>query len=118
MTFADDALKMIECNPWEGNVRQLLSAIRRAVIMADGSRITCDDLGLKRPESRAPVAGETSVQVAIADLDLRQVREAAERQAVISALARSDSNIARAAELLGISRPTLYDLMHRLGIKQ
>jgi two-component system NtrC family response regulator len=118
MTFADDAIKAIETSSWEGNVRQLLSAIRRAVIMADGSRITCDDLGLKRPEPSLPGNGDLRSQPAVGDLDLRQVREAAERQAVISALARSDSNIARAAELLGISRPTLYDLMHRLAIKQ
>jgi len=108
LSFSEEALKAIESCAWEGNVRQLLSAVRRAVIMADGSRISCEDLGLPRPE------GTPDSQP---PLELRAVREAAERQAVIAALARTDSNIARAAELLGVSRPTLYDLMNRLAIK-
>ena len=74
--------------------------------MADGNQITAEDIGLDQP----PV-GET------ASLDLRQVREIAERQAVISALGRSDGNVVKAAEILGVSRPTLYDLMHRFGLK-
>jgi two-component system NtrC family response regulator len=53
----------------------------------------------------------------MSDLDLRSVRDAAERQAVVAALARSNNNIVRAAEILGVSRPTLYDLMRRLAIK-
>jgi len=115
MAFSDDALRAIESHPWEGNVRQLLSAIRRAVILADGTRVTSEDLGLPLPADRTPEDGGRTPN--IGDLDLRQVREAAERHAAISALARSDGNIARAAEMLGISRPTLYDLMHRLSIK-
>jgi two-component system NtrC family response regulator len=55
---------------------------------------------------------------ASSDLDLRRVREDAERQAVLAALGRSDGNIAKASELLGVSRPTLYDLMKRLSIRQ
>ena len=113
MAFSDDALRAIEAHAWPGNVRELISAVRRAVIMADGNRVTADDLGL--PDPMADTPGEAAGS---GDLDLRTVREAAERQAVLAALARTDSNIAKAAELLGVSRPTLYDLMSRLAIRQ
>ncbi|OYV02491.1 MAG: PEP-CTERM-box response regulator transcription factor [Burkholderiales bacterium PBB5] len=115
MTFTDDALRAIEKHAWPGNVRELLSAVRRAVIMADGNRVSAADLGLKAVLSETTEG--TPAPSPASDLDLRTVREAAERQAVLAALARTDSNIARAAELLGVSRPTLYDLMHRLAIK-
>jgi two-component system NtrC family response regulator len=107
-TLADDAVRALEAHAWPGNVRELQNILKRAVIMAEDDRITAADLGL-----RAAVAAE-DVE---ATLDLRAVRETAERQAVITALARTDGNIVRAAELLGISRPTLYDLMNRLQIK-
>lgn len=109
LTFGDDAVRAIEAHPWPGNVRELLNAVKRAAIMADGQRVTADDIGLPVP---GEVAGEGP-----SDLDLRSVREAAERQAIIAALARSNGNILRASEILGVSRPTLYDLMHRLAIK-
>ena len=76
-------------------------------IMADGQQITADDLGLAAVEH----------DDADRSFDLRTVRDEAERKAVIAALARVDGNVLRAAELLGVSRPTLYDLMHRLGLK-
>jgi two-component system NtrC family response regulator len=108
-TLSDDAVRALETHRWPGNVRELQNIFKRAVIMADEDRITAADLGLRA----APDAGSDEPV-----LDLRTAREAAERQAVITALARTDSNIVRAAELLGISRPTLYDLMNRLQIKQ
>ena len=92
-------------------MRELLNATKRASIMAEGERVTCEDLGLPSP-SDGPAEGD------ISDLDLRTVRETAERQAIVTALARSNGNIVRAAEILGVSRPTLYDLMKRLTIKQ
>lgn len=107
--FTDDALQAIEQHGWPGNVRELLNAIKRASIMAEGDRLTCDDLGLPAP--RAGSASQAS------DLDLRTVREAAERQAIVGALARTNGNIVKASEMLGVSRPTLYDLMKRLSIK-
>jgi two-component system NtrC family response regulator len=110
LSFSDDALRAIEQHPWPGNVRELLNATKRASIMADSSRLSCDDLGLP-PPAAGPADGS------ISDLDLRSVRDAAERQAVVAALARSNNNIVRAAEILGVSRPTLYDLMRRLAIK-
>jgi len=108
--FSEEALRAIEAHEWPGNVRELMSAVKRAAIMAEANRVGCDDLGLARPESDAGPAEETT-------LDLRTVRERAERTAVIGALARTDGNIVKASELLGVSRPTLYDLMHRLSIK-
>ena len=108
--FTEDAIKAIELHSWPGNVRELINSLKRATIMADGDRLTPDDLGLPNPDNDGN-AGEKS------DLDLRTVRDAAERQAIISALGRSNGNIVKAAETLGVSRPTLYDLMRRLAIK-
>ena len=110
LSFSDDAIKAIEQHPWPGNVRELINAIKRASIMAETDRLGCEDLGLPAPVGDAKV-GERS------DLDLRTLREAAERQAIVAALARSNGNIVKASEILGVSRPTLYDLMRRLSIK-
>jgi len=110
LSFSDDALRAIEKHPWPGNVRELLNAVKRASIMAESDRLGCDDLGLPAPPD-AGGSGERS------DLDLRTIRDAAERQAIVSALARSNGNIVKASEILGVSRPTLYDLMRRLAIK-
>ncbi len=104
LSFSDDALHALEQHRWPGNVRELQNLIKRATIMADADRISAEDLGLK-------------VLAQAEDLDLRHVREQAERRALVAALARVDGNIVRAAELLGISRPTLYDLMAKLQIK-
>ena len=111
LTFSDEALQAIEAHDWPGNVRELLNAVKRAAIMTDGQRIGCDDLGLVRSDDSSTEAGAIT-------LDLRTVREHAERAAVITALARVDGNIVKASELLGVSRPTMYDLLHRLSIKQ
>ncbi len=108
--FTEEAIKAIEQHNWPGNVRELINALKRATIMADGERLTPDDLGLPTPDAAAN-GSERS------DLDLRTVREAAERQAITAALGRSNGNIVKAAEMLGVSRPTLYDLMRRLAIK-
>lgn len=107
LSLSADAVRAIEQHKWPGNIRELENCIKRACIMADGQQITADDLGL------APVELDESDR----SLDLRTVRDEAERKAVIAALARVDGNVLRAAELLGVSRPTLYDLMHRLGLK-
>ncbi len=111
--FTDDAVQAIEQHNWPGNVRELINAIKRASIMADGDRLTCEDLGLPSPSA---VSGDAAA--GSSDLDLRSVREAAERQAIVAALARTNGNIVKASEMLGVSRPTLYDLMRKLSIKQ
>lgn len=106
LTLADDATRAIEAHPWPGNIRELENCIKRAVIMADGPQITREDIGL------AQAADEEN-----GFIDLRQVRDNAERVAVVKALGRANDNLVRAAEILGISRPTLYDIMHRLGLR-
>jgi len=108
-SLSDDAVRAIEAHAWPGNVRELQNLMKRASIMADGDRITAEDLSL-------PVPGEAPDEDS--SLDLRSARERAERQAVILALSRADGNIVKAAEMLGVSRPTLYDLINRLQIKQ
>ncbi len=105
LALREDALDAISRHPWPGNVRELENCIKRAVIMADGNGITADDLGLA-PAEEAPEV-----------FNLRQVRDNAEKKAVLEVMARVDGNIARAAELLGISRPTLYDMLNRFGLR-
>jgi len=107
LPLSEDALRAIEAHPWPGNVRELENCMKRAVIMADGPQITREDIGLDQSAS-----GDCDDS-----LDLRKVRDEAEKKAVLCALARVDGNVLKAAELLGVSRPTLYDLMHRFGLK-
>ncbi len=107
LTLADDALRAIESHAWPGNIRELENRIKRATIMADGNQITALDVGFADADN---AEGDRS-------LDLRVAREAAEHRAVLAALARTDGVVAKAADLLGVSRPTLYDLMHRMGLK-
>jgi two-component system NtrC family response regulator len=109
LALSEEAVRAIEQHSWPGNVRELLNAMKRATIMCDGDRLSCDDIGLPSP-SELPESERT-------DLDLRTVREAAERQAILAALARANDNIVKASEILGVSRPTLYDLMKRLGVR-
>jgi two-component system NtrC family response regulator len=105
LSFSPDALAAIESYQWPGNVREMENCLRRAVIMADGPQITPQDLGLPDSTVEEP------------NVNLRQAREAAEYRVMVQALARVDGNIVRAAELLGVSRPTLYDLMNHHGLK-
>lgn len=103
--FSPEALQAIEAYGWPGNAREMENFIKRAVIMADGPQITQQDMGLN------PTETETT------PINLRQVREEAERKALVRALGRVGGNMLQAAELLGVSRPTLYDLLNRHGIK-
>ncbi|MDR1935649.1 MAG: PEP-CTERM-box response regulator transcription factor [Candidatus Accumulibacter sp.] len=109
MSLREDAIRAIERHRWPGNVRELENCVKRAVIMAEGSQITQNDLGLGAAADED--AGEEMV------LDLRRAREEAEKRVIIAALGRVGGNVLRAAETLGLSRPTLYDLMHRYGLK-
>ena len=102
--FTEDAIAALEAYRWPGNVRELENKVKSAIIMADGALLTAEDLGLRD-------AGEGTLL-----FNLKEVRTRAERQAIQQALAISDNNVSRAAELLGVSRPTLYDLMSKYGI--
>ncbi len=103
--FDPAATEAIAAHAWPGNVRELENRIRRATLMSDGPMLTAADLELEAPD--AP--GE-------ADLDLRAARHRAERLAIERALARSQGNLAGAARLLGVSRPTLYGLLDAHGL--
>lgn len=106
--LAPDATDAIDAYPWPGNVRELENRIKRAVIMSDGKSVGAADLDL--PGARN--GGEEPLPV-----NLRAAREVADRRAIHQALTRAENNISGAAKLLGISRPTLYDLMkqYQLG---
>ena len=105
LTLLADAVAAIEAHAWPGNVRELQNCAKRAVIMADGHVLRAADF-----ELAAPAAEEART--------LRDVRDEAERDAVLRVLSRVNGNLSRAAELLGISRPTLYDLLNRFGLKE
>jgi two-component system NtrC family response regulator len=99
------ALAAIDEWAWPGNVRELENRMKRAVIMADGKLLTAEDLDLEaRTEAALPV-------------NLKSARELADRRAIRQALARTENNISSAAKLLGISRPTLYDLMKQYDLQ-
>ncbi len=99
------ALAAIDRWPWPGNVRELENRMKRAVIMADGKLIGAEDLDLEANEEEGlPV-------------NLKSAREQADRRAIRQALARSENNISNTAKLLGISRPTLYDLLKQYGLQ-
>jgi two-component system NtrC family response regulator len=105
-SLSADALAAIDGYAWPGNVRELENRIKRAVIMADGKSVTADDLDL-------PGKAET----AELPINLRAARETADRRAIRQALSRTDNNISGAAKLLGISRPTLYDLIKQYQLQ-
>lgn len=103
--FTAKALKAIEAHPWRGNVRELENAVNSAVIMAEGKQIGTDELHLNA------AAGDEV-------LDLREVRNEAEKRAIRRAMTREGGNLSKVADVLGISRPTLYDLMDKHGLKK
>lgn len=105
--LAPDALAALEAWNWPGNVRELENRIKRAVIMADGKLVTAQDLDLRANDDEPHDF-----------LNLKAAREAADRAAIIRAISQTDGNISNAAKLLGISRPTLYDLLKQYQLQQ
>ncbi|RPI13897.1 MAG: PEP-CTERM-box response regulator transcription factor [Lysobacterales bacterium] len=101
--FTPEAMKALQSYPWPGNIRELENRINGAVIMAEGKYVGIDDLGLPAG------AGGRGAEL----LNLRVARQRAETEAIRQALAVSGGNLSRASELLGITRPTLYDLLEK-----
>lgn len=102
--FSSQAVTAIENHKWPGNIRELENRVKRAVIMAEGRKVVPADLELETPK------------VKYEGLSLREAREALEKEMIFRALTKHNDNITRASEELGISRPTLYELMEKLGI--
>jgi two-component system NtrC family response regulator len=104
--FSKDAMAAIENYAWPGNVRELENRVKRAVIMAEHKQLTASDLEL----------GGSSAEE-LATFNLREIRDRADHQATIRALNHVGGKVSQAAELLGISRPTMYDLMRKFDLK-
>ncbi len=104
--LTDDAIAAIDAAPWPGNVRELQNRVKRAVILAEGRSLTAADLDLTTMADAADGAV----------VDLKGAREQADRAAIHRAMTRSEGNVSAAARLLGVSRPTLYDLIKTYGL--
>ncbi len=102
--FSSSALTAIDQWDWPGNVRELENRVKRAVIMTEGKFVTVDDLEFDEDDEEDLL------------LNLKSAREAADRKAIKRAIARTEGNISNAAKLLGISRPTLYDLLKQYDL--
>jgi len=105
LALSPDALRALYKHNWPGNVRELQNRVKRAVIMTDGKRLTADDLELAELSQTSPAT-------------LKEAREAVEKEVVQNALKRHQGKITSAALELGVSRPTLYELMEKLGIER
>jgi len=105
LSLLPDAVAAIEAHAWPGNVRELENCTKRAVIMAEGSGLRAEDFGLEL----APIEGDA--------FNLRRVRDQAEKDAIIRVLGRVNGNVSKASELLGVSRPTLYDLLDKYNLR-
>jgi len=108
LAFSEDAIAAMEAYAWPGNVRELQNRIKRAVIMSDGKQISAAELEIEAPDSK-PLP-----------LNIREVREQAESQALLRALGQTRGNVSQAASLLGITRPTFYAMVkkYKLDIDQ
>lgn len=101
--FTPEAVEAIEIYDWPGNIREMENRVKRAIVMADDKLISSEDLGISSEETL--------------NINLRQVRQNAERAAILRALTMTESNISATSKLLGVTRPTLYDLMKKYNIQ-
>lgn len=106
LTFGDDAIRAIQQYHWPGNVREMINKVRRSVIMSEGKKVSAKDLELED-------SGEETEDI----FNLRQVRERAEKKAIMQAIQSCDFNMTKAAKLLGITRPTLYSMTDKYNIQ-
>ena len=105
--FSADAVKAMHTHDWPGNVRELENRVRRAVIMSEGRKLTPDDLELSAGDAER-----------FKTVSLREAREGLERELILRTLAKHNGNMTRTAAELSVSRPTLYELMDKLGIRK
>jgi len=105
-SFTPEALEALERHVWPGNIRELENRIKRAVIMAEGKKISAEDLELAEAGGRSGKRG------------LKEAREELEREYIKQALIKHKGNISKAAEELDLSRPKLYEMMERYGLKR
>jgi two-component system NtrC family response regulator len=110
LNFAPDAVRALERHHWPGNIRELENRLKRALIMSESGQLTAQDLELDPDDDEVVATIEPPP-------DLRQAREQAERRAILQALTYTRSNLSQAAELLGITRPTLYTLLNKHNLK-
>lgn len=102
--FSNEAIEAIERYNWPGNVREMENKVKKAIILTEGKIIQADDLGL------------STTSTAMTSLNLRDARQEAERKAVMQALSITDNNVSAAAKYLGITRPTLYDMLKKYSL--
>jgi two-component system NtrC family response regulator len=100
--FSQEAAESIEAYEWPGNIREMENRVKRAVVMCEDKHISSIDLGLMSSDG--------------VSINLRQVRLQAERSAILKALTMTENNISAAAKLLGVTRPTLYDLLKKYNV--
>ena len=103
--LAEDAISAITAHSWPGNVREMINKTKRAAIMADENKVSARDLEL---DSATPLNDDA--------LNLRQIRDTAERNAIVQAINAARNNMAKASRLLGITRPTLYSMLDKYGL--
>lgn len=107
LRLSEDAMNAIRSYDWPGNVREMINKIKRAAIMADGNNVSAEDLELESETLSLPEGS----------LNLKQIRDTAEKTACIQAIKGAHGNMAKAARILGITRPTLYSLFEKHGIE-
>ncbi|RPJ00803.1 MAG: AAA family ATPase, partial [Deltaproteobacteria bacterium] len=107
--FSTASVKLLESYDWPGNVRELENKVQRAVIMSDSTLLEPDALGFSLKPAREKVTAATAI-------NLKDARERTERELILVVIEKQGGNMAKAAEVLGISRPTLYDLVRKHGL--
>ncbi|MGS2720708.1 PEP-CTERM-box response regulator transcription factor [Paraglaciecola aestuariivivens] len=105
--FSDAAIKAMKQHPWPGNIRELQNKLKSAVIMAEGTHIQAEDLSLTIQDDMPSMES----------LNLREVREQAESRAIRNAFLVAEKNMSKTAELLGVTRPTLYSLIEKYHLE-
>lgn len=103
--LSEEAMQAIACHSWPGNVREMINKVKRAAIMADDKKVTAIDLELEAPVMASDEA-----------LNLRQIRDNAEKAAIVQAVSAAENNMAKASRMLGVSRPTLYSMLEKHGL--